>query len=124
MLGLRRLVKLALPFLPVDALLQKESVDASEEQEALSDRFECNSSSCLPNAEGALRDKGDRSVLLFDSLFPSAAVTSVLSAFLKGFEAGFRAVATDLALFPAGTSTGLDSVSVIFNDRIFGGPDI
>lgn len=81
-LGLGRLVKLVLTFLPVDALLQEESVDASEEQEALSDRFECNSSSCLPNTEGALRDKGDRSELCFESLFPSAAVTSVLSTFL------------------------------------------
>lgn len=108
------LVKLTLPILPVDARLQNESVEASEEQEAFNDKLEWSSSSCLLNTEeGALRDDfrvGDPETECSNSFFLSPSFFSS-SFFFNGFEAGFRAADGDLVLFPAGPRTGLGSDS-------------
>ncbi|RWW18408.1 hypothetical protein GW17_00017612 [Ensete ventricosum] len=126
-LCLRLLVKLVLPIFPVEVRLQNESVDASEEQEALSDRLDCSSISCLLITEGALKldlKCGRAAEGLEAFFFPSAATISVLSVLLGGFEAGFRTVAIDLALFPPGTRTGLASESLTLRERTLGAPDM
>lgn len=91
---LRLLIKFVLPILPVEARLQNESVDASDEQEAFIDKLDCKSQSCLLRAEGALgleRMGGRLAVGLVSFFFflISAAAASGLSVLFKGFEAGF-----------------------------------
>lgn len=118
------LKKLELPILPVDARLQNDSTEASEQHEALSDKLDRRSSSCLLNAEAALRAGDDESAREVEDCFSSNSSGSTFSAFLEDFKPVFRAATTNLALFPAGPSTGFASGSSTFMDRTLGAPDM
>jgi hypothetical protein len=106
-------------------------VEASDEQEAFSDKFECNNCSWRRSTEEKLpeSDLGDKlptvgTVRTFFSS-PNLASSGDFPSFLNCFEAGFRALVNGPALvFPVGPNTGLASESATFIDLTLGAPDI
>lgn len=81
-----------LPIRPVDARLQNESVDASEEHDASRDSPERSSSSCRRMPAGALREGSN--VGTADGFF-STAVAVTGNASLPGLGEGFRPLGAD-----------------------------
>jgi hypothetical protein len=105
-------------------------VEASDEQEAFSDKLECNNSSWRRSTEEILKegDLGDKvptagTVRVFFSS-PNLTSSGDLSTFLDCFETGFRALNGPALLFPVGPNTDLASESATFIDLTLGAPDI
>lgn len=108
--------------LPVEARLRNESVDASDEHEALRDKLLYSNCSCRRRTLAEC-DCGEVRTVDTSWDFFSLASLCNFSAFLSGFEAGFREL-HDPALFPPGPNTGLAaSESPTFTDLNLG-PDI
>lgn len=108
--------------LPVEARLRNESVDASDEHEALRDKLQYSNCSCRRRTLAEC-DWGEVRTVDTSWDFFSLASLCNFSAFLSGFEAGFREL-HDPVLFPPGPNTGLAaSESPTFIDLNLG-PDI
>lgn len=108
--------------LPVEALLWYESVEASEEHEALSEKLEYNDS-CRLSIEGTSKgsNEGDGWWPFLSSISSSSFDFTI---FLVGFEIDFLEPGDLCALFPASPRTGLASESATFIDLTLEAPDI
>jgi hypothetical protein len=119
-----------LPIRPVEARLENDSVDMSDEQDALRDKLGWRSNSC-PFRSTFFENPLEGGIQLFVSFFPS-----LDNSLLGCAGAGFGAVGLSVGLsdgpmgflLPPGTKTGLASSSkfgsVVFRDRTLVGPDI